>query len=141
MCDISIKTDLTAKVVYKVAYKFDGKYYAIFSGMELKVGKVNNTLTIPEEYLSSVWLISYDDHISFYNPNMIGKTSGFEKYEHARFLENRIYDLEGCMVILKITLGGEIMQGTLSGIFSTIEGKTFAGTEILTMEEIEEIDY
>ena len=69
-----------------------------------------------------------------FNRNMVGKSSGFAKLSNARKLRSARTNYK----ILKIVLGGEIWEGDASQICSMVRysEKTFAGTEILSFEEV-----
>lgn len=151
MCDINKKTRRKSVVVYKVCRKIDGKLYAYFSGMEVKTGSVKDM-----EFFHAKKGQYYPFHMRYvitrpngevaynknYNKNLIGRTSGFQLLETAKIFYSvctfSYINPEG-NVILKLTIGGDIMQGTGEGIMKhrkVTESITFAGTEILNVEEV-----
>lgn len=140
MCDINQATDLKTVNVYKVCYKIRNKYYACFSHIKIFVGSVSISTSHYRERLK----VMYAPSFPVYNENMIDKTTGFKNLKHARYLQKRfkkiIHDDEE-MVILKIKLGGEIMQGTGKNIVTSSildSAITYAGTEILEIEEVKD---
>lgn len=81
-----------------------------------------------------------------HNVNMIGKTSGFKLKRDAQYLLDYINNrcpLRKDRVLLKIKIGGNIMQGTGKRIvkdtrLDTDSVITYAGTDVL---EIREVNY
>jgi len=138
MCDISKKTNLKRKVVYKVVFKREGGYYSCVVGSMIQEGLV--LLSPATKY--------YKDFVpTYYNPNMDGRVSGFASKGSAMLLIGidakynifRDYNVfKDKVVILKITLGGSIMKGTAKGFLLGKDAKriTYAGTEIIDFEEI-----
>lgn len=150
MCDINKKTRLKSVAVYKVCIKIDNKYYAYFSGMEVKVGKVKNLPFYTNEngsygifknryvYKTLTGGSAYSPN---YNENLIGKTSGFKLMKVAKILFTRVNILKpNSIVIVKLLIAGDIMQGTGEGILrgsQNISSSTvYAGTQILAVKEI-----
>ena len=131
MCDISIKTNLKSKTIYKVAFKDDNEYFAIFSLLNLKIGKVSVPSSIKESY----------ENCGNYNPLMVDKTSGFSSLRAAKRLLN--YKLSPSyyhhkIVILKMKIRGNIFKGTSDKIalYFPNDFITYAGEEIISMEEV-----
>jgi len=129
MCDISKKTNLKRKVVYKVVFKRGGVYYSVFAYTSIKKGTVPLGLS-NGRYIKGVWP---------YNSNMEGRVSGFASKKSAISLVNEytphFYQNK---TILRMVLGGNIMCGTAKYVLSKNPGKriTYAGTEIIDFEEI-----
>jgi len=135
MCDINKKTDLTTKIIYKVVRILDGKYYAYYSGLPIEIGKVDSSWEDKKH--------KWPDYLHYkftrlYNNNMIGKTSGFATLKAAMILKQNCKYYQDTTTILKIKLGGEIWKGNGKNISSVISNDivTYAGTEILSFEEI-----
>jgi len=149
MCNISKKTRRKTVTVYKVAVKFNDSYRSPFTFKKLILGKVKPLTELEAKTGATKGLNSmryFDPTFQFYNWNMLGKTSGFYTKRAAKEVFNHTYglihDLKATWgltaVILKVTLGGEIWEGSAKRICEEYEkDRTFAGTEILSMEEIE----
>ena len=151
MCDINKKTRRKSVVVYKVCRKIDGKLYAYFSGMEVKTGSVKDMEFFHAEkgqyypfHMKHV-ITRANGEVAYsknYNKNLIGRTSGFQSLKIAKifYLMCRYGILNPYgNVIVKLSLGGDIMQGTGEGVTrhkEITESITFAGTEILGVEEV-----
>lgn len=132
MCDINKKTGIKKITVYKVAIKDGhGGYVSWISKVPIKLGavKVND---------------KHDYNITnyFFNPNMIGRCSGFKRF---RFLNNapnwvnrKDFFRENGKCILRIILSGDIMEGTSMSISDSIPEKeiVYAGTYIESIQEI-----
>ena len=137
MCDISKKTRRKTVTVYKIVDKYKDEYYALFSGVPVKTGKA-----IKQNYShASISTISqhYEENNCLYNPNMVGKCSGFELQEDAYvFIGSAFEALAFYRRVLKVVLGGEIWEGTTKYISMLIpdDHKIFAGTEILSIKEV-----
>jgi hypothetical protein len=146
MCNINKKTKLKTKTVYKVVWKHNGDFYSVFTLKKLSLGKVK-PLTKEEARHNKVDLdrpnnnnfIYFDRSEYIYNQNMINKVSGFERRRDAEVLKSDL-NIYGGPVILRAVLVGTILKGTGDGIRSLFDGrpdvKTYAGTEILSMEEV-----
>ena len=141
MCDINKKTKLKTVDIYKICWKRGDKYYAYFSGMEISVGNVIDFVsTCDERFLNRINHIYTDIH----NVNMIGRTSGFKLKRDAQYLLeyiNKRTPLRNHRVLLKIKIGGDIMQGTGKKIIKDVRLDndsviTYAGTEILEIQEV-----
>lgn len=139
MCDISIQTRFKTKTVYKVAYQILGAYYSMFAGMLLNIGQVSKMPL----YKGGVHhrFIRYKECPELFNPHMQGRTSGFKTKRAALELVKNTLNVEipamSYTVILKIKLGGNIIQGTSAGIGGVSSRYvTYAGTEILSLEEV-----
>ena len=130
MCDISKKSKFKTKTVYKaVVLCSDGTYLSAFAGAPLAVGLVPNFRKDQLRY--SGW----------FNPShpLHGKISGFAQKQDALKLSEADYLLSHPIRVLKIKLGGTILVGSTKGIDSQLippNHITYAGTEILSMEEI-----
>ena len=139
MCDINKKTQRKTVVVYKVVEKKGGKYFSCLSGMRLNVGILNPKYR--SRYIEN----------QYFNTNMIGKTSGFKLKSDAilycKEIRRKTPDYlagylpkikKGDLIILKIVLGGEIMEGTANNICESIRDDhiTFAGSKILSFNEV-----
>ena len=142
MCDISKKTKLKTKTVYKAVLKIKRNYYSIFSGKKLTVGRVE-PLTKREarfygRYVSRSPLNYFDEDDWAYNPEMVGRVSGFGKMKDAMIQSNTCW-AKGRGRVLRVVLGGDIMKGTCQKINLDINwpNPTYAGTEIISMEEIQ----
>jgi hypothetical protein len=149
MCNINSKTDLKTKTIYKAVKKYRGRYFSYFSGFEIKLGPVDLDWKVTKlaaieglEERNLLHARPYNPTMEFlYNENMVGKTSGFgeEKWaKHLAFGRSRYHMKEVHLAILKIKLGGEIWEGTAAKIGAGIpvDIKTYAGTEILSFEEL-----
>ena len=135
MCDISKKTKLKQVTVYKAVdknfvypeWEGEGKYEYVscFTYFPLRVGRVEKDSAYSEGRGARL-----------YNQNMIGRVSGFVNKKYAKSLVSG--SLGTADAVLKIVLGGDIMQGTGKNISEDIPSrcKVYAGTEILSMEEI-----
>ena len=131
MCDISIKTNLKSKTIYKVAFKDYNEYYAVFSHLNLKIGKVSVPSNIKGRYEYEV----------IYNPLMVDKTSGFASLRAAKRLLNHKLSCSyynNKIVILKMKIRGNILKGTSDKIalYFPKDFITYAGEEIISMEEV-----
>jgi len=144
MCDIRQQTNLKTKTVYKVVYKANGKYYAVFSGLRLEIGFVQKMLrfdsVIEDDNKDASILQSFNSFhktsSTCYNPLMSGRTSGFSSLKAAEILARCCYP----SIILKIQLGGSILKGTSANILRDPTFQryiTYAGTEVLSIKEIE----
>jgi hypothetical protein len=138
MCNITKKTNKETIIVYKAVIRVKKRYYACFSGIKIKVGKVKPQTNrdynrIENRFLLDGW--RYDTLSMFYNKNMVGKTSGFATLKSA---ESLAYDGYGSRIVLKIVLGGEIWRGNAVKISSSVPDNAvvYAGTEILSFEEV-----
>ena len=144
MCDISKKTRRKSVTVYK-AVLIDGKHFkSVFSRMIIKTGEVS------KRFLSHDKRHHDNDYSHLYNENMVGRTSGFKSKEDAFALAKSMIENSSEMIkdqqtklpydvtVIKMVLGGNIMQGTTCMISDNIsdKNKTFAGTKILSFEEI-----
>jgi hypothetical protein len=141
MCTISEKTDLKMVTVYKVAIKWEGNYYSLFSGYLIKKGKVLKEWKAPtSEGAFPIYFISYLKGAALYNPNMIGRVSGFATRESVEeyYQSEQRFGSE-CIVLLEIKLGGSIMKGDASCISLLIEplSVTYAGTKIIDFKEVQ----
>lgn len=145
MCDINKKTRLKKVTVYKVCRKFNDQYYAIYSRFNVKVGVVKDLLKeqiLKETYnleFIYCYLDLYEAANSFYNSNIINRTTGFKQKCAAIELYKRSKISYDNLVILKLVLGGDIMQGTGKGTTHSkiVEtGIVYAGTEILEVKEV-----
>lgn len=143
MCNLHSKTDLKEVTVYKAARKINGEYYSFFARSPVRIGKV-----IPQAKETMCSDILFDRYLYkperwCYNLIMTGKCSGFQLKEHAFTLVNTrswLREIENEIVVLKITLGGEIWMGNAEHIHMDIpdEDITYAGTEILDFEVLDE---
>ena len=142
MCRLIRKTNRKTVTVYKVVttpYRLEG-YYACFSGVKIEVGKVQpQTIKIYDRMSKYLFPNDYTTRNTgwsrwMFSENMVGKSSGFAKLSNARKLRSARTNYK----ILKIVLGGEIWEGDASQICSQVRysEKTFAGTEILSFEEV-----
>ena len=88
MCDINKKTKYKTRIVYKVCYKIDNKYYSYFAGMLIKEGKVETRTQSPHKYLSltipEIRIMDYHQGESLFNKNLVGRTSGFASLDIAK---------------------------------------------------------
>ena len=136
MCDIKNKTLLKTMTVYKAVGKTNtGDYISPFAHAPITTGKVP-FFTISE--IKNWW----------YNTShpLHGKVSGFARKRDAEILSNHIkanpFAYPENMKILKIKLGGTILIGTTNMILHenilSWNHITYAGSEILSIEEIEE---
>lgn len=144
MCDINKETKYKTRIVYKVCYKIDNKYYSYFAGMLIKEGKVETRTQSPHKYLSltipEIRVIDYHQVESLFNKNLVGRTSGFANLNIAQILRLRLQhgDLKPRVVLLKMKIGGSIFKGSTKNISISIpsDSVTYAGSEILSFEEI-----
>lgn len=140
MCDISKPTKRKTVTVYKTVIKEKGKYYSLFTGYPLAVGKVKEYEEDTGKGFND--LLDYEDGgflAIFFNHNMKGRISGFKLKKDAVALATDRENNLPPVVVLKIVLTGNILRGTTRGIDRMIIPKThtaYAGTEILSMEEI-----
>jgi len=150
MCDINKNTRLKSVVVYKVCRKMhDGKYYAYFSGMEVKVGKVKNMPFYQRtEGHNNPFNIRYifkglDGEFKYnknFNKNLLGRTSGFKLLKTAKLFMMMVssgYSSSDNCFILKLQISGDIMQGTGQNVTrhqDISNSIVYAGTEILSIE-------
>jgi hypothetical protein len=137
MCNLTTKTDKKTVTIYKVVYKKNGKYYAIFSGVEVKKGIVERQ-RIGDCHRDGMrnYFNYYSSIDNNYNTNMIGKSSGFDEENPARLLMIEIDEPD--MVILKIKLSGEIWRGDALHIGDSVPNDSivFAGSEIISFREV-----
>ena len=126
MCDINKKTKLKTKTIYKVVIQKDEEYLAVYSKMPISIGEIDKNFNC----------VSHPKISSLYNENMIGRTSGFGSKKVAFLLKNHTWRSD--LVILKMVIGGDIMQGTTAKISGELPEHytTYAGTEILSFEEV-----
>ncbi len=152
MCDINKETKYKTRIVYKVCYKIDNKYYSYFAGMLIKEGKVETRTQSPHKYLpltiSEMEITDYHQGGSLFNKNLVGRTSGFAsldiakqyilrlKLQNINFYKRRY--LRPRVVLLRIKIGGSIFKGSTKNISVSIpsDSVTYAGSEILSFEEI-----
>ena len=147
MCNISKPTQLKTITVYKIVYKAEGKYFGLYSHMPVVLGtvpKIDNSTEIELKVKAilgrklSFWGSGWAGH----NPLMPGKISGFAKRSVAKQLiectSERPIEEATSIIIIKIKLGGTILMGTSENISNgiNINHITYAGTEILSIEEI-----
>jgi len=146
MCDIKIKReDLKTITVYKVVMRrFEEDkpaYYSWFAGTPLKKGDVvAQTLQIfctMQQIFRSRALKRYEPDKSHYNPHMTGKVSGFERKEDA-FLLFANLPSNKIAAVVKIVLGGEIMEGTAARVTGAVPHHhiTYAGTKIKSITKL-----
>lgn len=146
MCNISQPTKFKTKTVYKVVRKVDDQYYSLFSLHHLEVGTVkpidsDEVFSIKDVIFSDSAGTSVNDylkkHSPIYNHHMEGRTSGFNSKRAACDLIEDMSMFKNPMVLLKVVLGGDILKGTAARCRSLNPNYiTYAGTEILSMEEI-----
>jgi hypothetical protein len=149
MCDISKPTKFKTKTVYKVVAKVNDRYRSVLSFSTLSIGKVMPLTRLEALYGNQIGTDSVNylnEHDVFFNHNMVNRVSGFGRKDDAEvFMRDcgggDIIDIvreHFPVVILKLKLGGSIMEGTTNRIDKFIPNhhKTYAGTEILSMEEI-----
>lgn len=151
MCDISVKTNFKQKTVYKVAFQSKrGKLYSIFTYLPLVVGPVKDDRYKMMDYCRRILGETHDalrTNTNLYNPNMLGKVSGFAKKGDAITLAHNTGELShvsrarlsGKVVVLKIVLGGEILQGTTENVTHLISyyNLTYAGSVIKSIEKLQ----
>ena len=131
MCDIGEETKFKSKVVYKVVYTIDGKHYSIFSGLKIKLGAVRNMNK--RKTIGYMTFNTYGKYDHFYNENMIGRTTGFEKLSSAQELAR----VQSSRRVIKIKLGGKLLKGTAKRLLCNgYKHKVYAGTRILSITEI-----
>ena len=146
MCDIKIKReDLKTITVYKVVMRRIEEdvpaYYSWFAGTPLKKGDVvaqtNQIFYTMQQIFRSRALKRYEEGESHYNVNMPGKVSGFERKEDAFILYSELPSNKIAAVV-KIVLGGEIMQGTAARVTAAVPYHhiTYAGTKIKSITEL-----
>lgn len=148
MCDISKKTSLKQKTVYKVVFKDNkGDYYSIFTYQPIIKGSVVNDI---DEMLKMCYHVLHDTHATFdfhsnlYNPNMRGRVSGFalkkDAFDYVKYSDGYIdvAKSKGYVVVLRLVLNGSILQGTTlhSGLFYD-DHITYAGSVIKSFKEIQ----
>lgn len=139
MCDVNIRTKYTTRIVYKVVHKIGEKYYALYSGLPIRLGNVDKRWRLSK--LKESIRDSYDFNVFTsdewsYNRNIVGKTTGFALLEAAKILKQESSKED--KTVLKIKLGGEIWKGTGKNILSSYFDKyiVYAGSEILSFEEV-----
>ena len=132
MCDIKQKTQLKTMTVYKVVKWKGGEYISYFAEAPIRVGKLPNW---KKSELRNWWI----------NPShpLHNKVSGFLRKEHAIITAEHVRRAHRCdnnVHILKIKLGAPILKGTtghiISSKFLTWNGITYAGSEILSFEDV-----
>lgn len=150
MCDINKKTKRKSVVVYKVCRKIENKLYAYFSGMEVSVGQVKDLgffkaskgqyypFHVRYTFKNQHGVLVHNVH---YNENLIGRTSGFELLKIAKIFRYIVgfTTISKEVVIVKLLISGDIMQGTGEGIAKHMDirsSKVYAGTEILSVKEL-----
>jgi hypothetical protein len=145
MCNISKKLDAESVVAYKVVRVQDDMFYSCFSGYPFKVGKVGR---VGDDWRIPVWGHDYSTLLMkyLYNENMINRVSAFKDMYHAEILRDegiRWGDFHGTYKVLKIVLKGDLMEGTganIGGSKQFDKAVVYAGTEVVSIEEIEEIN-
>ena len=150
MCDISQKTNFKQKTVYKTVLKQNGKYFSLFAMHKLRKGSVVNSINTMKAKAKKILGTlpgCLKNSSSLYNVNMKGLVSGFDRKQDAitlsrpvngdNYLSSRAKQ-KGELVILKIVLGGTILEGTTDLISSRVPyvNKTYAGSIIKSMIEI-----
>jgi hypothetical protein len=116
-------------------YKYRNQYYSVFTGWRFRKGKVVFDNTRPIGYSWNNYSVSDP----LYNPLMVGKTSGFAKFSIAKKLCGDLSYFEDTLVILRVILGGTILQGTTKNIHTDLipeDEVTYAGTEVIDFEEV-----
>lgn len=149
MCNIHKKTYFTTKTIYKAVKKMQGRYFSFYSGFEIKLGPVDPEWSLSKldssikcKWRASTWMgvRPYLPSMTLYNPDIVGKVTGFGKEKWAKLVFNkpRFQKPDVEFAILKMVLGGDIMKGDATGVAKFIPDKivTWAGSEILSFEEI-----
>jgi hypothetical protein len=128
MCEIKEKTRLKTFTGYKVVIKKDGKYYSPSTGLEYKVGmKLPHLQERNEIFDTWAWGNPLSKDGVWYKPEMQGKTAVFKNLRPCvtSIACNRAFN----HVILKMTIGGEIYNGSFS------YNELRIGTEIVDIKE------
>lgn len=141
MCNVNIKTKYTTRIVYKVVNKIADNYHALYSGLPIRIGKVDarwKLSKLKEDILDNYDFINFTPVDWTYNSNIIGKTTGFANLKAAKILQKGTH--REANTILKIKLGGEIWKGTSKNILSESFDNhiVYAGSKILSFEEIKQ---
>ena len=141
MCDVNIRTKYTTRIVYKVVHKIADKYYALYSGLPIRIGNVDKRWRLSklkESIQDKYDFSSFTSDNWSYNRNIIGKTTGFTDLKAANILKRESHRED--KTILKMKLGGEIWKGTSRNILSEHFDNyiVYAGSEILSFEEIKQ---
>lgn len=122
MCKINTKTKHKTVTGYKAVFEIDGKYYSPSTGVEYVEGMKMPFLNKRCEFADTDWADIFEDTV-FYHYGMQGKTGVFRKLSELKkqFSHNKR------MRVIKITLTGEIYDGTWDGYL------LYIGTEIKTI--------
>jgi len=126
MCDIDNKTSKKTAVGYKAVIKIKGKYFSPSTGLEYKIGMKLPNMKVRKRNFDGDWANPLDDWY-FYKPLMQGKTGVFRTITDCKnsFTHNQPYH------ILKMTLGGEIYNGSYS------RKPIYIGSEIIDIIDID----
>ena len=141
MCDLKSKSKLETVTVYKVCYEFEGRYFAIFSGMEVKTGPVEDMEFMG--LVDGVRFLNRAAHTShpLHNPLALGRTSGFKsKRIAARLRFSRQQKSKLRTVILEIELADDIVRGTGEKVMrDEVMNKSivYAGKTVMSLKEVE----
>lgn len=139
MCNISTPSKYKTKTIYKVVIKVNDAfplspsvtYLSAFTNQPVKVGLVSDVINLNELHYPYT-----DISARAYNKHMINRTSGFASLKTAKLLISKTID-KTKYTILKITIAGDVMKGTTDFIhYLPKHLKTYAGKEILSIEEI-----
>jgi len=143
MCDLKKNSTLETVKVYKVCYKHKDKYYAYFSGMRIKVGKVAG---LPfKRNINGRFFREYADdkrHYGYklYNELAVGRTTGFKSKRIATNLQFGDGGPSCNAVLLEMVITGDIVRGTGGHIIGYWEDLNkaivYAGREIVSFKEV-----
>jgi hypothetical protein len=139
MCDIKTKTDLKERIIYKVVIKKDDKYYGLYSGVELKLGKVSKKRDENSINTRAIHFEPYSQYNEpYYNALMIGRINGFANKIIAKNLAIYNDDPFRRVVTTKVVLSGSIYRGTGKNISYSVPVKciTYAGSIVKSFEEV-----
>lgn len=156
MCNLSddVEVVLKTKTVYKICIKRDGKYYSLFSGMQIKKGRVkdmgwvdarDDTNRFASMVMVGDWRVNiYHEDDTFFNHLAVGRTTGFACKSIAKMMQGEMYDESTTYggldtVLLKMKIAGDLVQGTAETMTNDPKlkkAKVFAGREILSVKEV-----
>ena len=141
MCDLKSKSKLETVKVYKVCYEFEGQYFAVFSGMEVKIGPVEKMkffgLVDNVRFLNRTEKPTHPLH----NELAIGRTTGFKSKRIANRLGfARQFQSKLRAVVLEIELADDIVRGTGEKIMrDEVMSKSivYAGRTVVSLKEVD----
>lgn len=145
MCDLKKGSKLETVTVYKVCYKHEYNYYAVFSGLKIGTGLVKYMGFIKKiDGLRFRTSKGYREGQALYNPLAVGRTTGFKSKKIAEGMRQLFLgrdDDDANVVVLKMEISDDLVIGTGQKIMSSYEklntSIVYAGKNVVSFEEID----